>query len=90
MEAMALTRTLFGGKPTQPDHRNIPTAVFSHPQIGTVGMSEEQVGVVWLGGGRHAAVEVTCGWCARGGWPFGAAARMQVARRGRTRRWTAG
>ena len=43
MEAMALTRTLFGGEPTAPDHANVPTAVFSHPQIGTVGMSEEQV-----------------------------------------------
>ena len=44
MEAMALTRTMFGGEPTAPDHANIATAVFSHPQIGTVGMSEEQVG----------------------------------------------
>ncbi|EFN56560.1 hypothetical protein CHLNCDRAFT_34977 [Chlorella variabilis] len=42
MEAMALTRTMFGGEPTAPDHANIATAVFSHPQIGTVGMSEEQ------------------------------------------------
>ncbi len=42
MEAMALTRTLFGEEPTKPDHANVPTAVFSHPQIGTVGMSEEQ------------------------------------------------
>ena len=44
MEAMALTATLFGGAPTAPDHANIATAVFSHPQIGTVGLSEEQVG----------------------------------------------
>lgn len=42
MEAMALTRTIFGDEPSKPDHQNIPTAVFSHPQIGTVGMSEEQ------------------------------------------------
>jgi glutathione reductase (NADPH) len=42
MESMALTKTLFGGEPTKPDHVNIPTAVFSQPQIGTVGVSEEQ------------------------------------------------
>lgn len=44
MEAMALTKTMFGGQATKPDHENVPTAVFSHPQIATVGMSEEQVG----------------------------------------------
>lgn len=42
MEAMALTKTIFGGTPTKADHSYVPTAVFSHPQIGTVGMSEEQ------------------------------------------------
>jgi glutathione reductase (NADPH) len=42
MEAMALTKTIFGEQPTKPDHHNVPTAVFSHPQIATVGMSEEQ------------------------------------------------
>lgn len=42
MEAMALTKTLFGGKPTKPDHSYIATAVFSNPQIGTVGYTEEQ------------------------------------------------
>ncbi|KAI7845496.1 hypothetical protein COHA_001042 [Chlorella ohadii] len=42
MEAMALTKTIFAGQPTEPDHHNVPTAVFSHPQISTVGMSEEQ------------------------------------------------
>lgn len=41
MESMALTKTLFGGVPTVPDHTNIATAVFSNPQIGTVGLSEE-------------------------------------------------
>lgn len=44
MEAMALTKTIFEDAPTKPDHTNVPTAVFSHPQIGTVGLSEEQVG----------------------------------------------
>ena len=41
MEAMALLKTLFEGNPTAPDHSNIATAVFSHPQIGTVGLTEE-------------------------------------------------
>lgn len=42
MEAMAVTKTLFAGQPTKADHSNVPTAVFSNPQIGTVGMTEEQ------------------------------------------------
>ncbi|MGE3932746.1 MAG: glutathione-disulfide reductase [Rhodospirillaceae bacterium] len=40
-EAMALTRTLFRGEPTKMDYDNIPTAVFSHPNVGTVGLTEE-------------------------------------------------
>jgi len=39
-EAVALVRTLFGNAPTRPDHETIPTAVFSHPPIGTVGLTE--------------------------------------------------
>ena len=42
MESMALLQTLFNDNPTKPDHTNIATAVFSHPQIGTVGVSEER------------------------------------------------
>lgn len=42
MESMALTKTIFGNQPTAPDYDNIATAVFSNPQIGTVGLSEEQ------------------------------------------------
>ncbi|KAH7620434.1 putative Glutathione reductase, chloroplastic [Nannochloris sp. 'desiccata'] len=42
MESMALTKTIFGNEPTAPDYDNIATAVFSNPQIGTVGLSEEQ------------------------------------------------
>ena len=41
-EGMALAKTLFGGKPTPVDHDNVPTAVFSNPNIATVGLSEEQ------------------------------------------------
>ena len=41
-EAMWLARTLFKDEPTAIDHENVPTAVFSHPNIATVGLSEEK------------------------------------------------
>jgi glutathione reductase (NADPH) len=41
-EGMALAKTLFGGTPTPVDHEFVPTAVFSNPSIGTVGLSEAQ------------------------------------------------
>ena len=41
-EGMALSRTLFGGKPTPVDHDNVPTTVFSNPNLATVGLSEEK------------------------------------------------
>lgn len=41
-EGHAFALTVFGGKPTSPEHDAIPTAVFSQPPIGTVGLSEEQ------------------------------------------------
>jgi glutathione reductase (NADPH) len=40
-EAMALVETL-EGRPTAMDYRNVPTAVFSRPQVGTVGLTEEE------------------------------------------------
>jgi glutathione reductase (NADPH) len=40
-EAMCFVETAFRGNPTKPDHDAIPTAVFSQPEIGTVGLSEE-------------------------------------------------
>ncbi|PTM95170.1 glutathione-disulfide reductase [Mycoplana dimorpha] len=40
-EAMCFIDTEFRDRPTSPDHDLIPTAVFSQPEIGTVGMSEE-------------------------------------------------
>jgi glutathione reductase (NADPH) len=39
-EGVAFADTVFGGKPTLVDHSIIPTAVFSTPEIGTVGLSE--------------------------------------------------
>ncbi len=45
-EAMALVDHLFGPlpgqAPRQMDYDNIPTAIFTHPPIGTVGLSEEK------------------------------------------------
>jgi glutathione reductase (NADPH) len=41
-EAMWLARTLFRGEPTAVDHEHVPTAVFAHPNIATVGLSEEK------------------------------------------------
>lgn len=39
-EGHAFSDSVFGGKPWAADHAMIPTAVFSTPEIGTVGMSE--------------------------------------------------
>ncbi|CAA7627166.1 glutathione-disulfide reductase [Magnetospirillum sp. UT-4] len=39
-EANALVATLFEDRPTSVDYDNIPTAVFSNPPVGTVGLSE--------------------------------------------------
>ena len=39
-EGMALARTLFRNDPARLDYANIPTAVFSHPNIGSVGLAE--------------------------------------------------
>ena len=40
-ESMCLIETEFKNNPTKPDHDLIATAVFSQPEIGTVGLSEE-------------------------------------------------
>jgi glutathione reductase (NADPH) len=41
-EGQAFADTVFGGKPTRVDYANIPSAVFSHPPIAAVGMTEGQ------------------------------------------------
>ena len=41
-EAMCFVDTVFRGKPTKPDFDAIATAVFSQPEIGTVGLSEDE------------------------------------------------
>ena len=41
-EAMCLAKTLYGGEPTAPDHELVATAVFTRPEIGAVGLTEEK------------------------------------------------
>jgi glutathione reductase (NADPH) len=43
-ESMCLIETEYKNNPTKPDHDLIATAVFSQPEIGTVGLSEEGAG----------------------------------------------
>lgn len=40
MESMAVVQTLFRNNPTPSDHCNIPSAVFSQPEVATVGLTE--------------------------------------------------
>ena len=43
-EAEAMVRTAFGGKPMAVDYSGVPSAVFSQPPIGTVGLTEAEAG----------------------------------------------
>ena len=43
-EAEAMVRTAFGGKPIAVDYSGAPSAVFSQPPIGTVGLTEAEAG----------------------------------------------
>jgi glutathione reductase (NADPH) len=52
-EAMAFVRTEFLGEPTTVDYAHVPTAVFSQPQIGTVGLTECEARAVY-----HDDVEI--------------------------------
>jgi len=40
-EGRAFADTLYGKRPRKLDYANVPSAVFSHPPVGTVGLSEE-------------------------------------------------
>ncbi len=51
-EGMALARTLFRDEPTAMDHDQVPTAVFSDPNVATVGLSEERARE------RHGKVDI--------------------------------
>jgi glutathione reductase (NADPH) len=41
-EGHAFADTVFGKRPVQVDHANIPTAVFSQPEVGAVGLTEAE------------------------------------------------
>ncbi|MGV2496437.1 glutathione-disulfide reductase [Pelagerythrobacter aerophilus] len=41
-EGQAFADTVFGGKPTKVDHSCIPAAVFSHPPLAGVGLTEDE------------------------------------------------
>ncbi|MGB2407480.1 MAG: glutathione-disulfide reductase [Paracoccaceae bacterium] len=43
-EAMAFVKTVFEGRPTKADYDLVPTAIFTQPELGTVGLSEEEAG----------------------------------------------
>ncbi|QQS13899.1 MAG: glutathione-disulfide reductase [Rhodospirillales bacterium] len=52
MEGHCFADTVFGGRPRKPDHRDVPSAVFSQPQMATVGLTEAEARRV------HPAVDV--------------------------------
>jgi glutathione reductase (NADPH) len=41
-EGHAFADTVFGNKPTRVDHADVPTAVFSEPEVGTIGLTQTQ------------------------------------------------
>jgi glutathione reductase (NADPH) len=41
-EGHAFADTVFGNKPTRVDHADVPTAVFSEPEVGTVGLTQAE------------------------------------------------
>jgi glutathione reductase (NADPH) len=51
-EGMALAKTLYRNEPTAMDHDNVPTTVFSNPNVAAVGLSEERARE------RHSKVDV--------------------------------
>ena len=51
-EAHAFVETVFRGRPTAMDYRDVPTAVFSQPTLATVGLTEDEARQ------RFAAVDV--------------------------------
>jgi glutathione reductase (NADPH) len=51
-EGHAFADTVFGGKKTAVDHAGVPRAVFGTPELGTVGLTEEEAK------DRHAAVDI--------------------------------
>lgn len=54
-EGQAFAETVFAGKETRADHALVPTAVFTQPEIGTCGMSEEEARAH---GAPHGGIEI--------------------------------
>ncbi len=52
-EGMTFTETVFNDTPTAVDHTNVASAVFTQPELGTVGLTEEQAR-------EREAIEVYC------------------------------
>jgi glutathione reductase (NADPH) len=44
-EGHAFADTVFGNKPTAVDHADVPTAVFSEPEVGVIGLTETEARV---------------------------------------------
>jgi glutathione reductase (NADPH) len=51
-EAMAFIETVYGSEPRSVDYENVPTAVFSQPNVATVGLTESEARA------RHPEVEI--------------------------------
>ncbi|MFO1034737.1 MAG: glutathione-disulfide reductase [Hyphomicrobiales bacterium] len=51
-EGHAFADTVFGKKPTMVNHALVPTAVFSQPELGTVGMTEAEARA------KHKAIDI--------------------------------
>jgi glutathione reductase (NADPH) len=51
-EGQAFADTVFGGKDVKVDHAMVPSAVFSQPEIGTVGLTETEAHK------RHKAIDI--------------------------------
>jgi glutathione reductase (NADPH) len=51
-EGHAFADSVFGNKPRTVDHAHVPTAVFTTPELGTVGMTEEEARL------KHAVVDI--------------------------------
>ncbi len=51
-EAAAVVATVFGKQPTAVDYDNVPVAVFSTPEVGSVGLTEHAARA------RHGAVDI--------------------------------
>ncbi len=52
-EGSAFVDTAFGGKPTSVDYDNVPVAVFGVPEVGSVGMTEEEARL------RHLSLDIS-------------------------------